>query len=295
MELEIVNVGQGNWNVFQIFGVNIFYDLGACKNESETNILNNIIKNNKKLFDREFGVVISHWDIDHYRLIISLEKLGYLKNMKFFVCPENLPTLTSEKAYKIIEAYLSLDDIYKIPNIEKGAIIGKRGETPYKHFEVKAFNKMFKKPKVFYKLDIITNSDTTRTTNLLTVEIRLYHSVERKNRNKNSLVMVINYSLDDYIVFTGDSYYRDLNEYIFKDLSSSTSNVHFVVPHHGGAAGKFMLDNLKFQKGKAFISVGKDNSYGHPNIDYVRDLKVQFGSENVLMTTDKEDNYKEKF
>ncbi|MFM9402741.1 hypothetical protein ACKLNQ_12480 [Myroides odoratimimus] len=276
MELQIINVGQGNWNVLKMSYSNLFYDLGTCKNENESNIKKNIIDKNSEFFDKPFGVVISHWDVDHYRLIISLEKDKKLGNVMFFVCPENRPTLTAQKAYNIIKKTTKAL-VFEVPNLAKGSIIGRRGETPYKRF----CDNLFNHPLLQKDLNAINY--LFGSNNSFFPSLSLYHSVERKNRNKNSLILVLNYSVNDYVIFTGDSYYRDLDNYVLSGLDPNMNNIYLIVPHHGGAAGKFMLNNLSFKTAEAFISVGK-NHYGHPlkkNINY---LEMKFSNYNVFRT-----------
>ncbi|MHC5311042.1 hypothetical protein ACYSNM_13445 [Myroides sp. LJL116] len=104
------------------------------------------------------------------------------------------------------------------------------------------------------------------------IDIKLYHSVQRKDRNRNSLVKVINCPQDAYIIFTGATSYRDINSYIFEGMFSSSDTVYFVVSHYFVPAGMYIIDDLKFDKVKAFISVGIDNSYGYLHFGNVRKL-----------------------
>lgn len=67
--------------------------------------------------------------------------------------------------------------------------------------------------------------------------------------------------------------------------------MYFIVPHHGGGAGKFALGNLNLtkRKGEVIISVG-DNSYGHPLMCNIMDLKQKFSNISVYRTDKMKNN-----
>lgn len=294
MEFEIVNVGQGNFNVLKLLHFNLFYDMGAPVDTSESIIELNIIKNNEDLFNNDFGVVISHWDVDHYRLIISLDSLKKLDNIRFFIYPDDPPTTTSKKALSIIQKYIGSEDLHPIPNIKdkiEASVVVKdiieRGDTPYAEFEDNFVLKLIdgqQSTMISRNLDFISKHIFGCTADYYPKSIRLYHSAKRADRNKNSLLLSIKYSDNSYVFLTGDSYYRDINKYLFKWVGFA-DKVCFVVPHHGGRAGKFDLSYLTFNKGKAIISVGKDNRYKHPLPSNVGELESIFGNVNVKATT----------
>ncbi|MDR0229872.1 MAG: hypothetical protein LBI72_12540 [Flavobacteriaceae bacterium] len=290
MELEVVNVGQGNLNVIKLQQFNLCYDLGApiWANEIE---VDTILDNNIKLFDEEYGVIISHWDVDHYRLIFNLNKKNKLKNMKFFICPNYLPNVTSIKAFDIVLEQniqiLTIDNIENITAFKKLSTLSfKKGDTPY----VKALNLCLCgfniKQRPIFLIQKVENEYKEVT--CYPISIDLFHSVNRLDRNRNSLIMTIRYenkgsSESNYVIFTGDCYYRDLNNYVFPTLYSNINDVELIVPHHGGAAGYYTLSNLIFRKGNAIISVGK-NKYGHPLSNYIRELNNRFKHKNVMRT-----------
>jgi len=310
MELEVVNVGQGNFNVIKIGGFNLFYDLGAPLQAKEVDV-DDIVSRNCSLFNTEFGVLISHWDVDHYRLIFNLEKVGKLKNMKFLICPNHLPNMTSIKAFDIVVAKnIYIHTIYNIKNNtcfkNTTNIKVNRGDTPYSkvQFSNLALESVTDLITLCKRLsaNFLYNCNKKYLRVLLgsycyqkdLICLDLFHSVNKADRNKNSLVLVLKYqnkaSINNYVVFTGDCHYSDLDKFILSTLDFPLNEVYLVVPHHGGGAGKFILDNLNLPngKGEAIISVGH-NPYGHPLLGNIMDLRKKFPN-TIVFRTDKMTN-----
>lgn len=83
------------------------------------------------------------------------------------------------------------------------------------------------------------------------------------NENKNSIVLNITYK-DQLYCLTGDADVRDLEKISYGNFK----NVVLKVSHHGSITGTSLsfLDKFDHCKNKkAFISVGKNNHYHHPN------------------------------
>lgn len=95
--LEIIDVGQGNWNRVYNENCELNYDFGASMKYSESKC-KEILSNNNCLNKDMNVLVISHWDVDHYQLIQVLED-EKLECFDFVVVPMKRKTLTAERVY----------------------------------------------------------------------------------------------------------------------------------------------------------------------------------------------------
>ena len=135
------------------------------------------------------------------------------------------------------------------------------------------------------KINLITVSMGDR----INVEKDLYFDVlwpdkanliSENSINNNSMVCKMNYR-NFSILFTGDieKYAEDL---IFRQYKNNTKIFYSTilkVAHHGSKTSSTQ-DFLKIVKPKiALIGVGKDNKFGHPNIDVINRLE-NFRCEN---------------
>lgn len=110
----------------------------------------------------------------------------------------------------------------------------------------------------------------------LPCEASLYKSEIMFSENYRSLGLIIK-SASNYCVLTGDMSYKQIQKML--TTHNLPNDGYLVVPHHGGNAGKYVLQN-QFKKG--IISVGKSNKYGHPKCDIIKTLLKN--CENVQRT-----------
>ena len=102
--------------------------------------------------------------------------------------------------------------------------------------------------------------------------------------NLNKLSYVFTFEKNNYsILFTGD-----IDKEISNKVSNYVKNIDILkVPHHGsknGATKKFIE---KIRPNISVISVGKNNSYGHPNIEILDFLN---NVNSIIKRTDKDGN-----
>jgi len=106
--------------------------------------------------------------------------------------------------------------------------------------------------------------------------------IQDSQSNSGSVVIKINYGENSFLL-TGDFPKDKENEILDSDISSKVLKI----AHHGSkySTGAEFLE--KVNPTNAVISVGKDNSYGHPNEEILNLLKEK--NINVLRTDEKGD------
>jgi len=101
------------------------------------------------------------------------------------------------------------------------------------------------------------------------VQIMVLNPSERANDlNDNSVVVRMIYNETSFL-FTGD---------IDKDQEEEMKGLNHIdilkVAHHGSDSSTFATFILRTSPSVSIISVGKDNSYGHPSIDVIKNLNT---------------------
>lgn len=242
-KLIIRNVGQGNWNEIKVNGkYEILFDIGATYFESQTNLLALISNREKDYIAHNPGVIISHWDVDHYH-VLKLFSDNLIKNFKFFICRSFLPNLTSQNLFNRIQQLI---------------------------------------PEKIFSLNFLDHTNKKGVLGLVNQDIDkllLFNSTKHSDRNKCGLSIAYK-TLNSIAILPGDLHYKQISDYILPKVNYNANN-HLVVPHHGGKAGalKYNLPSNVKPSG-AYISVGK-NSYKHPlpaNINKLKDLRFKVTS-----------------
>ncbi|MFJ9385208.1 hypothetical protein ACIROD_15875 [Peribacillus sp. NPDC101481] len=224
INVVVKNVGQGNWN--EIYSNNkcrIIYDLGASIHFSKLEV-KKVIQSTNAFFDRP-SLIISHWDVDHYKAIFQIEDT-LLKQLCCVFCPSKLPNLTSKRAFKILQ-----NSCWCINAISPS-------------------NLRIVKRRVSLEL-MIRNSNFS-----------LFRGEKSSDRNKSGLSIAI-WSKKEAVIMAGDHYYSQIFDDIYKSIPVGMK-LNIVTPHHGGEAGKLDSYVGRIPRvNKAVTSTGK-NSYGHP-------------------------------
>jgi hypothetical protein len=245
MEFVRVNkVGQGNWNDYHIGKqIPLVFDLGTNMNapgESIRNLVDEILPDYKQSNQKPI-LIISHWDLDHYKCLLYL-KPDEIDVFDCFVLMETLPTATAKKAYDLI-AKNPLARIQAITNSSSGKLDSDMVDLYYAGKKVS-----------------------------------LYQGLG-DNLNNSGLIAVVNNN-NTIVTLSGDCAWYQLNHLNSKESSIKINRCyHLVVPHHGsgkdGSHKGFVLPN-SWSCGESVISVGK-NRYGHPAPSVVNYLKGLFG------------------
>jgi hypothetical protein len=233
--VKVRDVGQGSWNeVYVDERSRLVFDVGthySTKIERAIQMFgdrNDFYRNNRP------GLIISHWDVDHYHFIKAMSN-NTIKSLKFILCRAFAPTLTARIILVRLRGNSNLITVHP----QHG--IGEKGETP---------------------LFSLYNND----------RFTIFNSGETRSRNKEGISMLIRNS-NNSILLPGDQHYNQFNCFVNLQYLNYRHIHHLVVPHHGGNAGpyKYKLTS-KVRKGDAVISVGK-NSYGHPFEKVIHSLR----------------------
>ena len=246
-EFVLVNdVGQGNWNEYHC-GNNIplVFDIGAdryASNKSARSLIGQILPQYQSL-EKKPVVIISHWDLDHYRCLLSMSDLE-INLFDCFIVMETLPTATAKKAYDLIEKNLGVN------------ILAVTERLPTKKAASLMIHPLHKAKK-----------------------LSIYQGVGNNTNNTGFIVAVSNNHT--IVLLSGDCSWSQLNHLTRAEGQHKKKRLcHLVVPHHG--SGKdccykgFVLPS-SWLYGKAAVSVGI-NMYGHPNPGVLKYLNSLFGS-----------------
>lgn len=239
IKVLVRNVGQGSWNEIVINNrTELIFDIGTHYLTKRTDI-QGMLKNKEDIFlSDKPGVIISHWDIDHYHYLIGLSDQA-LKSIRFFCARNYLPTMTSRMIYFKIERLIGPTNMYPVEPFPKpGKSLG------------------------YAKLEKI---------NPKAQNIIYYNSTLHRNRNQNAICLAIR-KANSSIVLPADTHYTQISNCILPDLGFENDH-YLVVPHHGGNAGKFEYNLKKIKSPQsAIVSVGR-NSYGHPISEHLQNLR----------------------
>ncbi len=251
LKVLVRNVGQGSWNEIIVDKqTRLIFDIGTHYLTKQSDILS-MLKDKEHIFlEDKPGIIISHWDIDHYHYLIGLSDEA-LKSIRFFCARNYLPTKTSRMIYFKIERLIGRMSVYPI----------------------EPFPKPDKSPG-YAKLQKI---------NPEAQNIIYYNSTLHRNRNQNAICIAIR-KANSSIVLPADTHYAQISNCILPDLGFENDH-YLVVPHHGGNAGKFEYKLKRINTPQtAIVSVGK-NSYGHPiseHLQHLRDIGFKILQTNSL-------------
>lgn len=223
--LVVRNIGQGNWNeLYTNESCVLFYDIGTSMFHSKNKVAEvcsdrlDTIRNDNPI------LVISHWDIDHYHCLFSIDD-ETLKSFKYIICPSYAPTLSSRKI------------LSRITNVCSGGLITFDIDKPSTKLDYNPLVPL-KKGKLIFFL-----------------------GCRHIDRNKSGIVLAVNLK-NKGAILSGDHFYDQISNCVLPEIVSKEHCL--VVPHHGGKAGRveYNLRSSQFIK-EAIISVGH-NYYGHP-------------------------------
>lgn len=239
IQVSVRNVGQGSWNeISNGERVKLLFDMGTAYTASKTFVRELVDERIQDIQKDQPGLIISHWDVDHYHCLKSFSE-SELSKLGFVICRNNLPNLTSQSVFDSLQNALE-EKVFPIAAFEKP-------REKLKHCLLKRLN--------------------SGSGNLL-----IYNGCEHRNRNQSAICCVVR-NKNTSVVLSADLHYNQVSECILPDLGFQNKH-YLVVPHHGGKAGKFVYDlNNGVEPHTAIISVGK-NSYGHPLEKYIRKLKA---------------------
>lgn len=218
------NVGQGNWNeVWLNSQLEFVHDIGASTKASHGEC-RRIIRTSG-LRAQTPVLLISHWDIDHYHVLIAMEP-NEIQQFRLAFVPSLLLSNTSKRALELLKKELR-HRLHILPFAP-----GRR---------------------VKWKVSLVTACGGKG--------YRVFRGEHSSDTNKAGLALAV-WGCDDTALLPGDHHYHQVFDDMMASLPDG-KQIHMVTPHHGGRAGR-MPDHLcKGYAGRAVTSVGQ-NSYGRP-------------------------------
>ena len=244
--IYVADVGQANWNELRDGDFTaLVFDCGSPLN-CKKNVTDMIWnKHQQQLKMMPSTLVISHWDIDHYQCLIDRDEQELKSCFKSVFCPRAV-SKTSLKVYVSLKQIFG-DGFIEIPSFAQ------------------YFNRLTWPPMKFQ----------ARTHN-----VALYKGALGGGINHSGLAIFVE-GKNKTAFFSGDLKIGQCNEV---RMQENISKPHvLIVPHHGGFCGKTSL-RVYNPIDTAIISVGRNNSYGHPSKDVINYLKGI--SSNPIKRTD---------
>lgn len=228
ISITIRDVGQGNWNEIEFDGeTRIVFDAGASMYATKSELRSIINNRTKEYAKSKPGLILSHWDKDHYHALIGMTD-AELSCFSFFICRSLVPNYTSRILFNRIANSVGLSNTFSIRHL-----VSQNRGLPHL--------------KPMFQIGALT----------------LYNSSYHKNRNCSGLLAMIR-TIGSSAILAGDAHYSQISQDILPALAYP-NNHNLIVPHHGGNAGSFVYTlPKKVSPNYAIISVGK-NSYGHPD------------------------------
>lgn len=239
ISINIYDVGQGSWSDIKLNGKTSFvYDIGVDMCKARTDVYR--IFQSKKV---DYGnttpiLILSHWDKDHYHILLTLSKVE-LQMFPKFICRKAIIGTTAQKVLRKMIDAIGNTNVYALPSESK----------------------------------LISTNPSLKLKNSRHDKILLFNSEKGKDANLNSIVLAIKAS-DRAMVLSADYNYEQISTYLLPYLNYSHEH-YLVVPHHGGNAGNYVYNlGVNMSVKDAIISVG-NNRYGHPMKKYIDELLKQ--------------------
>lgn len=226
-DVVVKNVGHGNWNqIISNSGRNVMFDFGCSTDYSNTQC--SMLLNNS-LLNTPWDLIISHWDLDHYNLLITAngQVLGRIKNV---YAPNNCITLTSQN------------------------VVNKLNSSSINLKLIAPINKRVKRRQISLH-EISAGNNWT-----------MFCGEKSSSTNNSGLALAV-YNYDKCVYLCADHTYNqsfdDMHAYICSKIYSY--KCHFVVPHHGRWAGKYNIANYNTSMAPGFaVASCSRKSYGGP-------------------------------
>jgi beta-lactamase superfamily II metal-dependent hydrolase len=248
--ITVHDVGHGNWNEIQFGDTRIFFDIGAQMGWGNLRV-QQIINNVNIEPDDEIYIFLSHWDIDHYHSILQLEGTQQLEQIRAFFAPSNEHKTAT---------------VNRVINILSSAGIP------------------------FYPIEFTNKRNRHNKEIELNLEeyclgrLKIYRSTRTRSKNLNSIVMHFE-TENNNVLFTGDQKYEKLYSYVVNHSDKNKPYI-FVLPHHGGYAGKFKKDEWETVNfSDIIISYHESNRYGHPFQSHITTANSLLKDSNTIIET----------
>jgi len=233
-ELIVRYVEQGSWNEFlSKQHTKLVFDMGTIYTASMVKVKEFISHRDKAYQLSQPLLLLSHWDVDHYHMLLVAED-ETIQAFTKFVFRNIIPNYTS---YRVYERFLTLN---------VAALYPVRAEIP-------------RKGRSSTKLKMIKSGN----------HLRMYNGSSHSDRNLSGIMLSVQ-TMNIGVVCAADFAYHQLQRDVITYFCYPHKH-YLVVPHHGGDGGKTIYEPMGATKMDAVISTGK-NPYGHPNGDVIEKL-----------------------
>ena len=236
MRLYVKDVNQANWNELR-FGnkVVVLFDAGARLNAKRSEVDSIFESRRVDLEVSKPMLVISHWDIDHIHCLKLIPEAELPKYFSKLICVDRKQTVTASGIYDKFINSLGKKNVYCVPPAAR------------------------------------TNGiDMHLWKNMGCLSI--YLGEQSRNINYCGMVMFVK-GLTKSANYTGDCRLTQAKSVYDQEIAQgvNTAQHALVAPHHGGDYGA-SFRQYRVPCNEIAISVGLNNSYGHPQQDMVRYL-----------------------
>lgn len=236
MSLFVKDVGQANWNELR-FGnrIAVLFDAGARLNASKEEVASILDSRKTDLELSKPILVISHWDMDHIHCLRLLSQNDIPKYFCALICVDKIKSVTATDVYNNFMGALGNRKVWCVPPAPR------------------------------------TNGiDMHLWRNMGCLSI--YLGEQNRNINYCGMAMFVkgvaksaNYTGDCRLIQAKSVYDQETAQEI------ETDEHVLVAPHHGGDHGA-TFRHYSLPCNDIAISVGANNSYGHPQRDMLRYL-----------------------
>lgn len=239
LKLFVKNVNQANWNELRSGdSVKLVYDVGAELHASRREVEQIFNSRRSDLSQSKPILVISHWDIDHIHCLKYLDTQEIKSCFSKIVCADKLKSITSRAVLAEFLVALGAENVFCLP-------VPKRTNGVAMHH--------------------------WRTEGVVSI----YRAEQSSSINYCGLVLFVRGS-NRSANFTGDCRLKQAKDVYDQEVAKGVdTNQHILIaPHHGGDYGAKYRQYSK-PCDIIEISVGKGNTYGHPDkrmLDYLQSL-----------------------
>ena len=238
LTLYVKDVGQANWNELRVNGkIKVLYDAGARLHAKESEVRGILNSRKMELMYSKPVLVVSHWDMDHIHCLKVMADEDIKDCFSKIVCPNKLKSISSTELLERFKRVLGLENVFCLPL-----------------------------PR---RTDGITLHQWKREG-----RISIYRGENSSQVNYCGLVMFVrgdNRSAN----FTGDCRLAQAENAYEQEMAHGlgTKEHILVAPHHGGDSGS-RYRHYSNPCNLIEISVGANNSYGHPHGDMLKYLRL---------------------
>lgn len=227
MKLVVADCGQGNWNEILTPEARILFDTGADAHWQPPRVRTFLRERGLAGETRPIHAILSHWDVDHYHALLAADPKE-LASIKSLVAPDFVPdTATCRRTLDWLQT--NSVPVRLLPPSPRRGGAGNR---------------------------------TTLEPMLRSGPLTLFRATKGSNRNTTGIVVHVQ-GEQMAAMLTGDHRHAQVFDALRRE-GLTQSPTFYVVPHHGGQAGKLDASTWAGTLRDAAISFGSGNQYGHP-------------------------------